>query len=452
MKRCPSCSQILVRRRLEGVEVDGCPSCGGVWLDDGELATLGKRNPDSLRQLDKIFVAGVQDAVAAHRSGLCPVCSQPLTAFQYASLAGIELDGCRQCKGIWLDDGEATQIADRLDPPELVLGDRAGPAAPSVAPSPAPVQTGAAAAPADLTSTQGMPIVRGMALGQVNHVIGFGGRVQSALAFIRGAYALAFEHKIMLVPIVIGLLAQFAVGGVAFAVYWFVLRAPPGHTEPSAQLWIVAAFIAYTFVAHFINYFTLGMSVNMVDAWLKGLEPSLRVAFADALKNIGGIVALAIVGTMVQMLVSSLRNNRGIWSRMLARSVQTFWTVASFLILPVIIVEDVGLFTAISRAKDIHRRNLVQIAVGEIGLDVVNFVLAMFVLGIAGLVYMATRSMGVSGLVISIGTGVLLVSVVGVFTSFAKGTYYTSLYLWAVETERTPQTVTVPSPIAAVFA
>lgn len=37
---CPKCGTTLAQERIEDVEVDVCPSCHGVWLDDGELNKL----------------------------------------------------------------------------------------------------------------------------------------------------------------------------------------------------------------------------------------------------------------------------------------------------------------------------------------------------------------------------------------------------------------------------
>jgi len=38
--RCPKCGQELSSTKLGGVEVDVCPGCHGMFLDDGELEKL----------------------------------------------------------------------------------------------------------------------------------------------------------------------------------------------------------------------------------------------------------------------------------------------------------------------------------------------------------------------------------------------------------------------------
>ena len=41
--QCPNCSLTLAMTEREGVEIDYCPQCRGVWLDRGELDKLIER-------------------------------------------------------------------------------------------------------------------------------------------------------------------------------------------------------------------------------------------------------------------------------------------------------------------------------------------------------------------------------------------------------------------------
>ena len=41
--KCPNCNETLVMTDRQGVEVDYCPSCRGVWLDRGELDKIIER-------------------------------------------------------------------------------------------------------------------------------------------------------------------------------------------------------------------------------------------------------------------------------------------------------------------------------------------------------------------------------------------------------------------------
>lgn len=35
--KCPNCEETLIMTERQGVEIDYCPKCRGVWLDKGEL-------------------------------------------------------------------------------------------------------------------------------------------------------------------------------------------------------------------------------------------------------------------------------------------------------------------------------------------------------------------------------------------------------------------------------
>ena len=44
---CPRCGKALVAVEHQGVTVDQCPACQGVWLDRGELEALAPRERES---------------------------------------------------------------------------------------------------------------------------------------------------------------------------------------------------------------------------------------------------------------------------------------------------------------------------------------------------------------------------------------------------------------------
>src|SRR6201991_4176480 len=42
--KCPNCNETLVMTDRQGVEIDYCPKCRGVWLDRGELDKIIERS------------------------------------------------------------------------------------------------------------------------------------------------------------------------------------------------------------------------------------------------------------------------------------------------------------------------------------------------------------------------------------------------------------------------
>ena len=47
---CPNCNETLVMSDRNGVEIDYCPKCRGVWLDKGELDKIIEKSQGEMRQ------------------------------------------------------------------------------------------------------------------------------------------------------------------------------------------------------------------------------------------------------------------------------------------------------------------------------------------------------------------------------------------------------------------
>lgn len=48
--KCPNCGETLVMTERQGVEIDYCPKCRGVWLDKGELDKILERSQQDIQQ------------------------------------------------------------------------------------------------------------------------------------------------------------------------------------------------------------------------------------------------------------------------------------------------------------------------------------------------------------------------------------------------------------------
>ena len=48
--KCPNCEETLIMTERQGVEIDYCPKCRGVWLDKGELDKIIEKSQGETRQ------------------------------------------------------------------------------------------------------------------------------------------------------------------------------------------------------------------------------------------------------------------------------------------------------------------------------------------------------------------------------------------------------------------
>jgi Zn-finger nucleic acid-binding protein len=106
--KCPGCNAIMVVIELNGVEIDHCFGCGGVWFDSGELnKLLGNDQPveaDMLKKLEKT-------EEPQRREIKCPICRHKLVQVIWPTIKSeVIIDQCFQGHGLWFDRGELMDI------------------------------------------------------------------------------------------------------------------------------------------------------------------------------------------------------------------------------------------------------------------------------------------------------------------------------------------------------
>jgi len=104
---CPKCqSPTLAEHKVEGVSVDRCSSCDGIWFDAQELSQLLAEDARVVAELRR----GVEHELADAKKGRCPRDSAELLRIYSAIDHRVTLDACADCHGIWLDGGEFAKL------------------------------------------------------------------------------------------------------------------------------------------------------------------------------------------------------------------------------------------------------------------------------------------------------------------------------------------------------
>lgn len=101
---CVKCNSILDRATFEGLEVDLCPRCGGLWLDRGEITRAARLPETELKRLRSLLTEnGGPPPLPADSVVPCPACEGELSEVM---LGSVHVDYCGTCHGIFLDRGE----------------------------------------------------------------------------------------------------------------------------------------------------------------------------------------------------------------------------------------------------------------------------------------------------------------------------------------------------------
>jgi Zn-finger nucleic acid-binding protein len=114
--KCPNGDGELAAGKRDGVDMEICPVCHGMWLTRQELEQLE----------DEVFDFGdnekgslMLDSEPSTRT--CPQCSKPLRTFEYR-FYDLELEYCPDQHGYWLDAGEDKRVLELMKKEEKNLG------------------------------------------------------------------------------------------------------------------------------------------------------------------------------------------------------------------------------------------------------------------------------------------------------------------------------------------
>lgn len=112
--QCPRDDTTMDRATHEGVEVEICPACGGLWLDPGELKTLLDAYEKAHHKVpppeDEMTVGLEMAAEKQSPPTLCPVCAADNVREEYGLASRVLVDRCPEGHGVWLDKGELEAI------------------------------------------------------------------------------------------------------------------------------------------------------------------------------------------------------------------------------------------------------------------------------------------------------------------------------------------------------
>lgn len=225
----------------------------------------------------------------------------------------------------------------------------------------------------------------------------------------------------------LGSLAVIAVLGGLFAVAGIDDSATGTSLQPIGWVLIVVAYLALAMVQ---TYFLAGL-VAGADQRLRGQDSTLKGALEIANSRLHRLVPWAIVTATVTMILQAIEERFGLVGTIVARLVGLAWNLVTFLVVPILVLEDLGVGDALKRSKDLFKKTWGENVIGQFGLGFVGFLLAL-----PGIAFIAIgAAVGTAGLFVLGGVGVVLLIASAVIVSALSGIYRTALYHYAANGE-----------------
>ena len=224
--------------------------------------------------------------------------------------------------------------------------------------------------------------------------------------------------------------------------------------QPGMMFYILAFLVLLG--NYYISYFFTGMTAFLVYDYFKDGDATMSEAWAATKKNALPIFYLAIISAIVNIILGVLRgrarrgrNLAGGFSGMILDFIERAWTVATYFIIPAIVIEDRDLGGAVERATHIIKRNLLPIGVGEIAVSLVTGILS--IIGFIIAIFIGISLVNLTTPLIAVVIAAVLIVVVIAFSMYITTAYHTCLFLWARNAEKAGvpgSSIKPPGPIA----
>ena len=233
---------------------------------------------------------------------------------------------------------------------------------------------------------------------------------------------LSADVEILLFP-VMSAVAALLVGASFFVpLYKIGTFAAISHHTAKWDDWLTLAcwYYANFFVVIFFNSALVGCA----NIRLSGGDPTVRDGLRIALSRLHRILAWALVATTVGILLQSLQNRRSRGGGLLGSALGLGWTLITYLIVPVLIFEDRGIFDSAYRSAELFRKNWGEEVAGSFGFGLLGFLMFLPGLGLGALFWSWDR--GAAVIVV-----VVYVLFLAVISSAVKGIFTVALYRYA---------------------
>jgi hypothetical protein len=256
-------------------------------------------------------------------------------------------------------------------------------------------------------------------------------RIRNSFALARSSWdVLRKDKQLVLFPVLSSLgcllvLASFAVPLVALA-----LGGKIDFQDQNGQpaVWTYPVTFAFYFCNYFVIVFCNAALISCALMRFGGQEPTLADGFRAAYSRLPQIAAWALLSATVGMLLKALENVHEKVGQIVSALLGTAWTILTYFVVPVLVVEKVGPFDAIRRSLQLLKQTWGEALVGNIGLGLFKLLLAVpgILLIVVGVALFAAHNL------VALGVGLLVLGLLYFLAVAAVAAALDAIFLGAL--------------------
>lgn len=249
------------------------------------------------------------------------------------------------------------------------------------------------------------------------------GKISNTLQLARAAWEVLKADKELTILPVLSFISSVVIAATFFVPSYLLFGDEPG---PLAYAVLFVAYVALAYATIFFN----AAIISAADERLQGGDPTVGSALRGAASRAGQILPWAVVSATVSLILRALEERAGILGRIVVGLAGLAWSLVTFLVVPVIVMEGLTVGDAIRRSAHLFKLTWGENVIARIGFGVLGFVAAL-----PAILFIVLAVASGSGAVIAVvvGLAVLWMIAVAIVTSTLSGIFQAALYRYAAD-------------------
>ena len=264
------------------------------------------------------------------------------------------------------------------------------------------------------------------------------GKFERSWALMKcSANILRQDKELMLFPLLAGICSLIVIATFGWPVYASMRH---HHAEFEGQrhaalppLMMLLAFVFY-FVQYAVVIFFNTALASAALIRLGGGNPTLRDGLSAAMGKLPSILGYALISATVGVVLRAVQERLGLVGRIVVGMLGFGWSVATFLVVPVLAAQDIGPVEAVKRSASLLKDTWGENVIGNAGIGVVGGVLTFCLIAVSLILFGAAASTQSVSLMIGVAAvGVVGLVALSLFQTAMHGVYSAALYRYAQE-------------------
>lgn len=245
------------------------------------------------------------------------------------------------------------------------------------------------------------------------------------------SYGVIWENKQLVIFPIISSVATVLVMASFLVPLWSSGMIERMTSDDPAKTVSNAALYSILFAFYFCNYFVIVFFNSALTACamrvINGEQPTVGDGLAVAMRRLPQILAWAFVSAIIGVILQIIENANEKAGRFISAILGSAWTAMTYFVIPVIVVDGVGPVEAFKSSVGTLKKQWGTALVGGFSLGFLGLlVIIPIVLISAGLIWLATQSMGTTGIIAAIVVGAVLFAI-GMAVNSAAGVVFKAL-------------------------